>query len=410
MLFAVISPARADDTTNKDLITFTGGQADPSRPGVYIIDGGDYNENGYTVTLSRPKGATATCEASITLSYLSTMENVGVTVTFAPGETTKEVTLYTELWYGDDEKGNCPTVFNVLRTEHADTEYEALILNANVTAKTEVDSCRLTSSTEALQTFDPNGSVITCLRWDHYFIIRLDLPTKVNVSADSRLVLETRYIDHTVLEWNDDDYGMSKKREVVLTPINIGAQSQFIWYLYKPSDDEYMFSYTDGEEYDNSLENGLTRKGLKYQMLEAGPFEVTNPAKGAIQQLFFSRTDTEENDYFPLWVLPYAFVAHFSDISINKTTFKSGETMVITANMDNWKLMKRARLNDFMASFGVSLNGTIIEPYRFSFDETTGMVTYYATAPTVSTDSIVHVDFGPMFTLMRRVTSTPTSR
>ena len=63
----------------------------------------------------------------------------------------------------------------------------------------------------------------------------------------------------------------------------------------------------------------------------------------------------------------------FSDVSINKKSFKSGETMVITAKMDNWPLVKRMRQEDFIYSLGVTFDGnTTIEPGRASFDEATG--------------------------------------
>ena len=194
---------------------------------------------------------------------------------------------------------------------------------------------------------------------------------------------------------------MSKTREVVLTPVNAGSVCEEAWYIYQPKDDEYMFSYHDANDQTRTVDNRLntesTEKVVSYQTSEVGPFEVVNPAPDALKTFFFSRADLNDDFNFGLLLYPKHFLPTFSNVNINKTTFKSGETMVITATMDNWHLVKRARQDGFMSSFGVSLDGgQTAAPRRFDFDEQTGTVTCYATAPTVTTNSTVQVDFGPL--------------
>ena len=391
----------------RDVITFTGGSEDPNYPGVYVIDVGDYveSEDGCTatITLSRPQGATATREASITLNYLYGWDDEGTTVTFQPGETIKDVEL--GLNYFETSTGSMPTVFGVLRTNHAEAAYQALILKANYTPKEEMDSCYYTTSQEMLQQYlqdDGEGATreLYCFHYGNYMLFRLSFSTLFRVTADSRIVLKTRYTDHTGLPVDADDYGMSKTREVVLTPINVGAVTDDIFFLYKPTDDEMLHSFVVEDNYlpiDNSSQGAEAARYNFYYLSEAGPLEVAKPAEGAVSRVFFSRADLGESYGYNIRTSATEFFPKFSNISINKTSFKSGETMVITAKMDNWHLMKRARLTEFLNGFGVTFdNGETTEPYRFTLDETTGIVTYYATVPTVSQTSTVQVDFGPM--------------
>lgn len=215
------------------------------------------------------------------------------------------------------------------------------------------------------------------------------------------MVLQTRYVDHTNLPIDADDYGMSKIRNVVLTPINTGAVCNIALYLYCPSDDEYMYSFRtdyDGSNYniDNSIVSEYQdRRSVVVGIRELGPFEVANPADGTMTSVFFSKEDLQ-NMVFHLHYPLSSFVPTFSNVTIDKTTYKSGETMTITAKMDNWRVVKRALLRNLMTSFGVTLDGNqTTEPRRYTFDEETGIVTYYVTAPTVTFNTTVNVDFGP---------------
>ena len=397
----------------KDLITFSGGYTDPNYPGVYFIDADSIitysGEEGYerpsvTLTLNRPQGATATREASITLNNVFQWDDGGTTVTFAPGETTASVELSLDT-YGDDGIAMLPTIFGVLRTNHADAGFEALVIKTNYTVSPEeADSCTYTSQAALLREYAFGYSdIYTCFRWGEYIVFVIDWQTfGVKVSADSRLVLKTRYADHKGLAVDADDYGMSKVREVVLTPLNAGTVSPTVMYLYKPKDDEYLYSYhgeTTTMQSDNRVNSPEFPRVVDYIASEIGPFEVANPAEGAITNIFLSRTDLGNDFHFGLSLYPKYFLPTFSNVRINKSTFKSGETMVITAMMDNWHLVKRARLDDFANSFGVTLDGTTIEPRRFDFDESTGMITCYVTAPVVDSVATIHVDFGPKVVL-----------
>ena len=408
VLMAMLWMPTAVQAQTRDVITFTGGHADPNNPSVYIIDGGDFDMDSgeppiVTVTLSRPLGATATRPASITLNVEGRADNGGETVTFQPGETTKTV----ELSAINDEmctySGNQPAVYGVLRTNHADAAYEALVINVNCTATEEPETCTYSTSQELLMEYlrdNPyNYRQVFCFHYGNYVLLKFYLNTAFKVTADSRMVLKTRYTDHTGLATNADDYGMSKTREVVLTPLNVGAVTRAVWYLYKPQDDEMLYSYVfDGEytEIDNTRTGAEAIKHVVYFVSELGPFEVAKPADGGLQQIFFSRADVGETFAYDVSVTAKEFYPKFSNIGINKTSFKSGETMVITATMDNWHLMKRARQTEFISAFGVTLDdGQTTEPYRFDFDEATGVVTYYVTAPTVDQETAIQVDFGP---------------
>ncbi len=397
-----ISPVSAQ---SKDIITFTGGQADPRDPNIYVIDAGtqtcdDENYPEVTFTLSRPLGASATHKASITLNNILHWDNDGTTITFEPGETTKTVTMALDA-YDNSCSGNIPTIFGVLRTNYAEAGYQLLVINTNFIATEEPEQSTYTSNLELLREY-PYGFLDTyTFRFGEYVAFKFGLNTACRITADSRLVLKAHYTDHTGLALDADDYGMSKTREVVLTPVNAGSVCYEAWYIYQPKDDEYMYSYHDDDNeartVDNRLSTESSEKVVNYQTSEVGPFEVVNPAPDALKTFFFSRADLNDNFNFGLLLYPEHFQPTFSNVRINKTTFKSGETMVITATMDNWHLVKRARQEGFMSSFAVSLDGgQTAEPQRFDFDEQTGTVTCYATAPTVTTDSTVQVDFGPL--------------
>ena len=391
----------------RDVITFTGGAEDPERPGVYVIDAGpddiivdpDGVDPKVRIKLSRPLGATATREASITLNGLTSLWDEGTTVTFAPGETTKTVNIEAERYASESYSGNAPVVFGVLRTDHAEAAYDVVIYNINHTATEEPALCEYATPLEVLQANGFDYREIYCFRWGQYVVLAFDLVTDVRISADSRLVLQTRYTDHSGLPIDADDYSLSKTRNVVLTPINVGAVSSVAMYLYRPSDDEYMYSFRNDVAYNGmAIDNTITMEGepkrLLFEVSELGPFEVANPAEGAMTSIFFSQEDLQ-NTFFLLNYQTYAFMPQFSNVAIDKTSYKSGETMVITATMDNWRVVKRALLNYFMNGFGVTLDGNqSIEPRRFTFDEQTGTVTYYVTAPTVTSNTTVNVDFG----------------
>ena len=387
----------------RDVITFSGGHVDENDPTIYVIDlepGNLIEEYEYNhkarVTFQRPLGATATREASITV-----MESIGwsdeITVTFAPGETTKTVNLDMQTFPHGESNGNSPVPFVVLRTNHADTDYKMLLLNIQNTMTNDVPQCTYTSLLGVLQDLSYNMSNdIYCQRWGNQVVFSIYLQnTYVEVSADSRVVLQTRYANHEGLPTDTDDYALSKIREVVLTPINVGAVSNQILYVYHPSDDEYLYTFNEG--IDNTDPDADAYRGVLYRIVEAGPFKLANPAEDALKTFFLSRTDLGDGITYMVNADSKKFVPEFSDIHINKTSFKSGETMVITAKMDNWQVVKRARQSTFMMAFGVSFdNGKTTQPRRFTFDEATGILTCYATAPTVSESATMNVDFGPV--------------
>ena len=397
----------------KDVITFTGGHADANNPDIYVIDAGpddliadpEGGDDKIRIKLSRPQGATATHEASITLNNLNKPWDEGTIVTFAPGETTKTVDITFANYAFETYNGNAPAVFSVLCTGYAEAAYDVVIYNINRTATEEPYECSFTTPAEALNSYGLIYRDFYFFRWGQYILFSFNLGADVKISADSRMVIKTRYVDHTNLPIDADDYGMSKTRNVVLTPINAGAISDYVLYLYRPSDDEYMYSLLIDDAYngmvvDNSdpIANDEYR-ALLFGINELGPFEVANPAEGALTSLFFSQEDLQ-NTFFIMNYPLRTFIPKFSNVTIDKTTFKSGETMTITATMDNWRVMKRAHLHNFMNCFGVTLDGNeTTEPRRYTFDEATGTVTYYVTAPTVTDNTNVNVDFGPLVTI-----------
>lgn len=177
-----------------------------------------------------------------------------------------------------------------------------------------------------------------------------------------------------------------------LHPINAGSVCSEAWYIYRPGPDEYFHSI-------EANRSEWSEREVNYPVLEVGPFEVANPADDAVRYIFYSRADIPEesaNSLFGVYFEVDGLRPEFSNVSINKTSFKSGETMVITATMDNWQFVRRCQGDKFKSAFGVTLNGNeTLEPGRFTFDEQTGLVTYYVTAPTVSETTTVYVDFGP---------------
>ena len=418
----------------KDVITFTGAKVGPSDaagpfiagapsseyPGVYVIDVGDMpvpsgtDEYGdaisdiITVTLSRPQGATAVRAASITLKNMYYDEWDPITVTFEPGETTKTVELVATIdavdGYMDENdnwvglytwSGNLPFMYTVVSTSHADMEYEMLMFKINRTGAEPPRESSYATKLEVLQdTWGNDRAYYDCQRWGEYMLFRFYLSTDVKILEDSRYVINARYTDHSNLSPDDDDFGLAQSHEVALKPINAGSICDQVWCLYRPSPDEYLH-YT---EY--NLDPDYPHKSVDYPILEVGPFEVANPAEGAVKYIFFSRTDLPErsaNSNFPVNVSEDRLLAEFSNIQINKTSFKSGETMVITAKMDNWKFVKRGQGNEFRFAFGATLDdGETVEPRHYTLDEETGQLTLYVTAPTVTEPTTLWVDFGPV--------------
>ena len=390
----------------KDVITFTGGHVDAKDPNIYVIDVGDVPVNSNTwmryfpITIRRPQGATATQAATIRLR-----EVIGPdcypTVTFEPGETEKTVNVAVAPYPCDYASGNLPAVFNVYQTEGAEAEYQVLIVKMNTpaTEDQELEECTYATQLEVLQNGVTDFAMDRIYRWGEYALFRLEFTTPVKIQADSRYVLQIRETDHTGLALNADDWGQSKTHEVELTPVNAGSVCNHALFLYRPGDDELLnFAPIEGELYDFTFRND---KDIYYHVLEAGPFEVAKPMEGGIRYIFFSRTDMENSKEFTVAQTTDAFQPIFSNVSIDKTSYKSGETMVITAMMDNWQIVRRARQDDFINSYGVTLDGSeTIEPRRTSFDETTGQVTCFVTASTVTEATNLHVDFGPIATVM----------
>ena len=394
----------------RDIITITGakagvaddgasfktGTASSDYPGMYVVDVGDASveEGTFTVTLRRPLGATAKRAATVTLSYMP-LQGVEMTEIFEPGETEKTVELPgfllaanydpTECW-----SGNLPAMYTI-RTTYAEAEYDALMIKVNRIPTEEVPQCELATKLEVLQNTQGNDHAFyDCYRWGDYLLMRFFLATYVKVGADSRYVINARFVDHTNLT-ADDDYGLAQTHEVELHPINAGSVCSEAWYLYRPSNDEYLHSldYNIGDR---------TEKAVQYPVLEVGPFEVANPAEDAVKYIFYSRADLPEesaNALFPVYLFVDGLMPQFSNVSINKTSFKSGETMVITATMDNWQFVKRGQGKWFRTAFGVTLDDNqTLESCRYTLDEATGRVTYYVTAPTVDEMTTINVDFG----------------
>jgi len=233
-----------------------------------------------------------------------------------------------------------------------------------------------------------------CKSWGDYILFRFFLATDVKIGNDSRYVINARFADHTGMGPDDDDFGMAQMHEVELHPVNAGSVCSEAWYIYRPTPDEYLHSYPVNLEYPD--ESG---RAVEYPVLEVGPFEVANPAEDAVKFIFYSRADLPEesaNSLFGVCFEVDGLRPEFSNVRINKTAFKSGETMVITATMDNWQFVKRCQNGRFRSSFGVTLNDNeTLEPGRYTFDEETGLVTYYVTAPTVTETKTIYVDFGP---------------
>ena len=395
----------------KDVITVTGakagvaddgasfktGTASTEYPGMYVVDVGDASveEGMFAVTLSRPLGATAKRAATVTLSYMP-MQGMEMTEIFEPGETEKTVELpgfleaanygSTGVW-----SGNLPAMYTI-RTTYAEAEYDALMIKVNRIPTEEVPQCEFATKLEVLQNTQGNDRAFyDCYRWGDYLLMRFFMDTYVKVGADSRYVINARFADHTNLTADDDDYGLAQTHEVELHPINAGSVCSEAWYLYRPSNDEYLHSL------DNNISE-WTERAVQYPVLEVGPFEVANPAEDGVKYIFYSRADLPEesaNALFPVYLYVDGLMPQFSNVSINKTSFKSGETMVITATMDNWQFVKRGQGKWFRTAFGVTLDDNqTLEPSRYTLDETTGRVTYYVTAPAVDETKTINVDFG----------------
>ena len=377
-----------------DVITFTGGQADPKDPNIYVIDAGSAgaDETSFSVTLSRPQGTTAQRTASITLKNLISFDET--IVTFTPGETSKTISL--TVYSQDSWSGLLPGVFSVSDCLHADAAYQVLLLNINRTRAAEPAQSELATQLEVIQnTYGFSSRWQTLNYWGEYVLLTVELPTDVRVTEGSRYVLEARYADHSTLAPDADDYGQARTRQLELTPLNAGSVCSKAYYLYHPQDDEFMHTYFD-DTYNNRTSTATM--ATVYPTRELGPFEVANPADGALKYLFYSQTDLPENAAgFQVLVERQKFLPHFSNVSIDKTTAKSGETLTLTATMDNWQLVKRAQQENFMNSFGVTLDeGESLAPRQASFDEATGQLTLRVTMPTVTTERVVNVDFGPL--------------
>ena len=347
LLGGVFSPA---DAQTADVITFTGGHADANNPDIYIIDVGDvpattcktilneYNEETYewsnveeyfTVTLRRSNAAHA---ATITLK--DPVMQIEFPVEFEAGETEKTIKLNQtieenhELGNSSAWSGYVPTIFTVSSTSCAESQYQVLILNTNRTGAVAPRQCTFETHLECLKSLqgDDRGSAVL-RRFGEYILIRFKMSTEVKVSANSRLVMDVRYTDHTGLSADADDYGMSKTREVSLSPINAGSVCDELWFLYKPLEDEYLHSYNDRRN--NKIDDD---KCIIYAIREVGPIEVANPAEGAVQYMFFSRNDLPElNSQYCVFAGRSSFTPHFSNASINKTSANGGEALTITA-------------------------------------------------------------------------------
>ena len=378
----------------RDVITFSGGHADANDPNIYVIDAGtaSSSQTAFNVTLVRPQGTTATHEARITLKNLISFDET--TVTFSPGVRTKTVTLTVSS--SPSWSGHLPGVFSVSNVSHADAGYEVLLLNIDRSATSAPEPSELSTQLEAIQnTYGFSSRWQNLDRWGEYVLLSIDLPADVHVASDSRYVLKAQSANHTGLASDADDYGRASTRQVVLTPLNAGSVCNKAYYLYRPQDDEFLHTF-----YDDNYNNRTSTSTLVvvYPTCELGPFEVANPADEGLQYLFYSQTDLPENaSGFQVLVDRQHFLPQFSNISIDKTTAKSGETLQLSATMDNWRLVKRAHQENFMNTFGVTMDdGATLTPHRATFDEATGKLTLCVTVPTVASQKTVHVEFGAL--------------
>ena len=270
----------------RDVITFTGGAPDPNDPNIYVIDAGDVSadaetwERNFTLTLRRPKGATATQAATIEMRDVTSGEDRRIKVTFAPGETEKTIDV-SALTYSGTSSGNLPVIYSVHYTQYAAPEYQVLIVKMNSPALEAAEPCTYATQLEVLQNSVTDFGSAVVERWGEYAVFRFQFTTNVKIQPDSRYVIQVREADHTGLAFDADDSGRIKTREVVLTPVNAGSVCDQALFLYRPSDDELLRDCDEGDGYisDNTLGDD---NGISYRVLEAGPFEVANPTEDAI--------------------------------------------------------------------------------------------------------------------------------
>ena len=139
LLGGLFTPAHAQ---TKDVITFTGGKADPNHPDVYVINVGDFPattldletyewsnvDDAFTVTLRRSNAAH---KASITLK--DPIMQGEFLVEFEAGESEKTITLGQAVEYVSGNpsawSGHVPTIYFVSYTSYAESQYQVLILN-----------------------------------------------------------------------------------------------------------------------------------------------------------------------------------------------------------------------------------------------------------------------------------------
>jgi len=189
-------------------------------------------DDAFTVTLRRTNAAH---KASITLK--DPIMQGEFPVEFEAGETEKTIKLSQAVEYVSGNpsawSGHVPTIYFVSYTSYAESQYQVLILNTNRTGADEPRECTFETHLECLQNLQGfDRAFAQFSRYGEYCLIRFKMSTEVKVTADSRLVMDVRYTDHDGLSADADDYGMSKTREVSLTPINAGSVCDELWYLY----------------------------------------------------------------------------------------------------------------------------------------------------------------------------------
>ncbi|MDR2809229.1 MAG: hypothetical protein LBB84_01560 [Tannerellaceae bacterium] len=390
------------------------GAVDPDNGDIYIINMGTLTAaQEYAVTIARPKGTEANYPVSVEYilesgmgnnifasslvtnalgdpddPYDNQFTNNPVTLTFAPGETSK--TIYISTYDRDINNlltNGTGTVYLFFQyAGRTKMEYPVLQLNFTnqdylITVPPIIDSSGIIKKENVWANGTDEHMIFTT--YGNYLFITADYdPHYSEIASDQKLIMQEQYVDHANEDAGISDTDVAFSKAVTLTPRETpGAITRKVTFLHKIAEEAIISDYNGYEKaiplHIEKMEN-IKQAGLQAGLLPDDKVTV----------------DISEN-YRLLMQEIVDLHPRFGTITTNKTEYQGLEQITVYIPVENWKIYSKVTGHidnlKYLIHLTIDNGANYTDDANKSFDPATGTLSIAFNAPVVngSADSAI---------------------